>query len=111
MASAKKVADAAINRMSRHGDALVFRYPEGLSSIPGDFYSGLTQARYVDVFHRLYKVSGDAKYADAAARSLKALTIPVSEGGVLHRIRHGAVIEEWPHEIPTYTLNVGIRRC
>jgi len=105
IASARTVADAAIARMSNLDGALVFYYPPGLSSMSGKFYSGLTQARYLEVLHRLHVVTGEQRYAVAAKRVLQSLMIPVSRGGVLLETSHGAVIEEWPHEIGTYTLN------
>lgn len=106
--AARTVADAALSRMTDLNDALVFYYtPEmKLTSLPGTFYSGLTQARYIRVFSALAKASGDEKYKVAAERALKSLAIPVSEGGVLRRSHGGAVIEEWPHQVMgDYTLN------
>lgn len=106
--AARLVADAALSRMDDFKSALVFLYtPEmKLTSLPGTFYSGLTQARYLRVFSALAKASGDAKYSEAAERVLKSLMIPVSEGGVLREAHGGAVIEEWPHQMMgDYTLN------
>ena len=103
--SAKKIADLAVARMTTRRDALVFLYPPGLASMTGEYYSGLTQAHYLTAFRRLHKKTEDPKHADAAARILNSLLIPVSEGGVLKQTSYGPVLEEWPHEIPSYTLN------
>lgn len=106
--AARHVGDAALARMTDFKGALVFHYtPEmGLTSLPGTFYSGLTQARYLNVLHKLAKETNDSKYADAAARVLKSLSIPVSEGGVARVAHGGIVIEEWPHQMMgDYTLN------
>ena len=106
--AAIKVGDAAIARMTDLDGALAFQYtPEmALSSLPGTFYSGLTQGRYLQTFTRLAEVSGEQRFKEAAERVLESLTIPVSEGGVLRETHGGAVIEEWPHQMMgDYTLN------
>lgn len=108
--AARTVADAALSRMTEvgEGEGLAFLYtPEmALSSLPGSFFSGLTQARYVDALSILWRDSGDDRYAAAAARCLESLFIPVDRGGVLREAHGGAVIEEWPHMMMgDYTLN------
>lgn len=49
--AARKVADAAIARMDDLEGALVFRvHPgSGVTPVPGSYYSGLTQGRYLEV--------------------------------------------------------------
>jgi hypothetical protein len=105
--AAKKVADAGIARMSDFKGALVFYYhPDGgLSTVPGKFYSALTQARWLDALAKLHSVSGDQKYAEVNRRIAKSLSIPTSEGGVVEKVEQGLTIEEYPHEIPLFTLN------
>lgn len=105
--AAKKVADAGIARMANFKGALVFYYdPEGgLSSLPGKFYSALTQARWLDSLSSLHAVSGDQKYVDVNKRIAKSFSIPTAEGGVLEKVPHGLTIEEYPHEVPLLTLN------
>lgn len=97
--SAKKIADLAVARMTTRRDALVFLYPPGLASMTGEYYSGLTQAHYLTAFRRLHKKTEDPKHADAAARILNSLLIPVSEGGVLKQTSYGPVIA-FSTEIP-----------
>lgn len=108
LAAAVKVGDATIARMTEIEGGLAFLYtPEmRLSSLPGTFYSALTQARYLPMFTKLAHLSGNAKYSEAAERVLESLFIPVEDGGVMRRTRHGLVIEEWPHQMMgDYTLN------
>lgn len=104
---ARKVADAALRRMQPLEDALVFYYtPEtGLSALPGTFYSALTQARWMATFDDLYQATGDTRYRDAAQSMLRSLAIPVERGGVLKQLANGVTLEEYPHKVPTYTLN------
>lgn len=103
--SAKKVANLAVARMTARQDALVFLYPPGLASMTGEYYSGLTQGHYLTAFRRLHKKTGDPKHAEFADRIFNSLLIPVSERGVLKQTPYGPVLEEWPHEIASYTLN------
>lgn len=107
LAAAKTVADAAIGRMENLHGALVFYYqPDSLSSWPGKWYSGLTQARYLTVFEAVAKATGEKKYTDAAERVLTSLTLPTDTGGVARPFRGGIVIEEWANpQIEDYTLN------
>jgi hypothetical protein len=106
--AARKVADAAISRMDDLQGALVFYYrPEmELTSLPGTFYSGLTQARYLRAFTLLWRATGDEKYRVASERVFEGLTIPVERGGVARAFRGDLVIEEYPNAaIGDYTLN------
>jgi D-glucuronyl C5-epimerase C-terminus len=105
---ARTVADAAIARMDDVHGALVFHYtPETVrTTMPETFYSGLTQARYLEMLSMLRDATADDKYAVAAERVLKSLEIPVEEGGVARRFRDGLVIEEYPNRAQgDYTLN------
>lgn len=105
---ARIVADAAIARMDDVGGALVFHYtPEtARATLPGTFYSSLTQARYLDVLSMLGDATGDDKYLAVSERVLKSLEIPVEQGGVARRFRDGIVIEEYPNPLMgDYTLN------
>jgi hypothetical protein len=105
--AAVSVADAGLKRMESIGDALVFYYhPEDrLSLIPNKFYSALTQARWLEALSNLYETTHDISYKKAAHRVMLSLLIPTTEGGVLQKVARGASIEEYPHQIPLYTLN------
>lgn len=108
LTAAKRVAEGALARMEPlfHTKAFYYTPEMGLSSIPGKFYSGLTQARYMATFDRLQKASGDDRYLSAAHDALESLMIPVCKGGVLRDFAGGQVIEEWPNEeMPDFTLN------
>lgn len=107
--AAKRVADAALNRMHPVDgfDAVAYYYDpnNGLTNLPGRFYSGLTQARYLTAFSMLHQASGISKYQDAARRIFNSLKVPSSRGGVLVESTYGTTLEEFPHEIPTFVLN------
>ncbi|MCG7426674.1 D-glucuronyl C5-epimerase family protein [Helcobacillus massiliensis] len=104
------VADAAISRMSPIGeDAIAFIYDQEntkVSTVEGSWYSGLTQARYVDVLSRLLHLPGTERFSDPMAAILRSLAVPVAEGGVAHRTASGGLqIEEYPSAAPDCTLN------
>lgn len=105
--SARRVARAAGARMTTRGDALTFDYDpaKGISNLPLRFYSGLTQARYLDTLGSLLSVAPDPEIAEIARAVLRSLLIPVEDGGVLRKVGGGTVIEEYAHEFPDLTLN------
>lgn len=108
LAAACRVADSSLTRMETLEDALVFMYEPnvGLSSLPHRFYSGLTQARYLAVFERLHRATGNERYRTASSSILSSLRIPTRRGGVARATPSGGlVIEEAAHAAPDLTLN------
>lgn len=107
--SACKVADAAVRSMVPFQNGLVFMYDEEkakVSSKKGTWYSGLTQARYVDVFTKLLAKEGTEQFREPLAAVLASLTIPVEKGGVARYTSNGGlIIEEYPALFPNCTLN------
>ena len=103
------VADAAIEQMTPVGEGIAFLYGQEktkVSSKIGDWYSGLTQARYVEVFDKLLALPGTGKYRAAMELILRSLLVPVESGGVARwRENGGLVIEEYPGLVPDCTLN------
>lgn len=106
--AARRVADAAAVRMTKAAGGLAFMY-EGESAVSkhGEpFYSGLTQARYVDVISRLAAVDPDRDYTTVLEGLVASLSVPVESGGVARTTPQGnMVIEEYVHSVPDYTLN------
>lgn len=106
--AARRVAHAAVARMKKVADGLAFMY-EGESAVSSHgepFYSGLTQARYVDVMSRLAAVDVGHDYTQVLNGLLASLAVPVELGGVARTTPQGnLVIEEYVHAVPDYTLN------
>lgn len=102
---AEKIARCVLERAENVSGALVFYYREGdgLSSVPGKFYSALTQSWHVRAFCRLDRHR--PIFGDAVRKLFASLQIPKAEGGVLMQKPFGWVVEEYPHEPPLYTLN------
>ena len=103
--AAEAVAEHAVQRGTEFRDALVYYYSEsdGLSSVPGRFYSALTQSWFVRAFCRLSR--HNPAHAQTVQRLFRSLLIPKSEGGVLITKSFGWIVEEYPHEPTFYTLN------
>jgi hypothetical protein len=106
--AARQVADAAVARMIEFRDSLIFQYQPntGISRFPFEFYSGLTQSRYLSSLGQLEVALGSGEYRDATSAILRSLLVPAEVGGVARRTPNGALlIEEYSHSVPDYTLN------
>ncbi|VEW14732.1 D-glucuronyl C5-epimerase C-terminus [Brevibacterium casei] len=107
--AAKTVADAAIEHMTEVGNGLAFVYSQNktnVSSKKGVWYSGLTQARYIDVFNKLLKFPDTERFREPLSKILSSLEVPVSDGGVADTANNGGlIIEEYPSLAPDCTLN------
>jgi len=107
--AAKHVADGAVEQMSPVGDGLAFLYSKektAVSTKSGTFYSGLTQARYVECFKNLVRLPGTERFREPLSRILKSLLVPAEDGGVARYTDDaGLIIEEYPSLAPDCTLN------
>lgn len=107
--AAIKVADAAVSRMTAIGDGLAFIYSQKETKVSqkgGSWYSGLTQARYVDVFRKLLALPGTGRFREPLSAILASLEVPVASGGVAETSDNGGlIIEEYPSVAPDCTLN------
>ncbi|MGE6833189.1 D-glucuronyl C5-epimerase family protein [Priestia megaterium] len=105
--AAIKVANAAIHRMETFRNALVFWYKKDspFNSTSKEYYSGLTQSYYAEIFAQVYKLTNISIYKDAAKKVYASLKIPVSLGGVFHNSSKGPSIQEYPMSPNGYVLN------
>lgn len=105
----KHVADAAVEQMTQIGDGLAFLYDgkkTAVSSREGTFYSGLTQARYIEGLKNLVRLPGTDRFREPLAAIVRSLLIPAEEGGVARYTDDGGlIIEEYPSLAPDCTLN------
>lgn len=102
---AEVVALEALKRGEEFKGGLVFYYSEedGLSSVPGRFFSALTQSWFVRAFCRLNR--HNPTHCQAVQRLFRSLLIPKSDGGVLIKKSFGWIVEEYPHDPTFFTLN------
>jgi hypothetical protein len=108
LAAAARVADAAVDRMEMLEDALVLRYKPytGASPASHDFYSALTQSRYLAALGQVDAATGDGRFAEAGEAILRSLTLPADQGGVARQTPSGRlVIEEYSRTRPEYALS------
>lgn len=107
--AACRVAEAAIEQMTRVGNGLAFVYSQDkakVSSKKGVWYSGLTQARYIEVFNKLLAFPETDRFREPLAAILDSLLISTDDGGVARFIGNdGLIIEEYPSPAPDCTLN------
>lgn len=107
--AAHRVADAALAHMTQVGGGLAFLYNQEktkVSTKKGSWYSGLTQARYIEVFNRLLAYPEGERFRDPLSGILSSLLVAVEDGGVARFERDGGlVIEEYPSPAPDCTLN------
>jgi len=105
----KRVADAAVEQMTPLGDGLVFLYDNkktAVSSRSGTFYSGLTQARYIEGLKNLVSLPGTERFKEPLAAIVRSLHVPAEDGGVARYTDDGGlIIEEYPSMAPDCTLN------
>jgi hypothetical protein len=70
------------------------------------WYSGLAQGSGVSLLVRAARVTGEARYAEAAHAAFEPLRLPIPEGGVLDCAANGdAWIEEYVIDRPSNILN------
>ncbi len=102
---AEVVALEALKRGEEFQGGLVFYYSEedGLSSVPGRFFSALTQSWFVRAFCRLNRYN--PTHCLTVQRLFRSLLIPKSDGGVLIKKSFGWIVEEYPHNPTFFTLN------
>jgi hypothetical protein len=107
---AVKIARLAIAKCTYREGAAIFQYQQsdGLSYVPGDYYSALTQAWYVKALstlrpHALRRINDG--FDEELKAFYKSLLTPIAQGGVFIQKEYGWLVEEYPHSPPLYTLN------
>lgn len=103
---AARIMDLALSRTDPDRHEIIFTYKQssGLSSMPMDFFSALTQSWYLRALAML-EDHYPGRYCSAIQRVFDSLLIPVSKGGVLLKKPYGWIVEEYPADPPLYTLN------
>ncbi|MCL2803924.1 MAG: D-glucuronyl C5-epimerase family protein [Micrococcales bacterium] len=67
--------------------------------------SAMAQGQAISLLSRLYAETGDSKYLETSELAMKPLSVPVSEGGLVVDFFGHPYYEEYPTELPSYTLN------
>jgi heparosan-N-sulfate-glucuronate 5-epimerase len=82
-------------------------YPHTFDVRP-PWVSALSQGLGASLLVRIYAETGDDRYAEAALRALRPLSVPSSEGGVCALLDGRPFPEEYPTDPPSFVLNGGI---
>jgi heparosan-N-sulfate-glucuronate 5-epimerase len=69
------------------------------------WYSGLAQGQGISLLLRVYMLTGNVRYKDAACRAFKVFGFTTVNGGVLNRTEKDLWIEEYIVDPPTHILN------
>lgn len=104
----RKVAAAALARMSEFHGSLVFWYdadPVRGARLYEKHYSGLTQGYYAVELMRAAKALDDHVLRDAAEKVFASLTVPAEHGGVFFDGHHGPTVAEVPQRPNSWILN------
>jgi hypothetical protein len=98
---------SSVARMAAEDNSFKFYYQptDAITPYHHVFYSGLTQAKYLEALSLLYTESGDEWVRAAAEKIFNSFLVPIEDGGVLLRTEKGTFLEEYPTEVPTYVLN------
>jgi len=87
-------------------------YVDPQNPIQPGWVSAMAQGQALSVFARAYHVSGEKLFAQAGAKVLDFLSVPIEDGGTrttlaaLHpALASYVILEEYPFTPPTYTLN------
>lgn len=70
--------------------------------------SGMAQGEAASLLVRLHLATGDDRFADAARRALRPLSVPSSQGGACAVLGDRPLPEEYPTEPPSFVLNGAI---
>jgi heparosan-N-sulfate-glucuronate 5-epimerase len=71
--------------------------------------SAMAQGEAASLLVRVYSLTGQERFAEAATRALRPMSIPASGGGVLAELETGGFFaEEYPTHPPSHVLNGGI---
>lgn len=86
-----------------HGTAMPHTY-----LLDPPWLSAMAQGEGASLLIRIYRHTGEERYADAARRALRMCDLPTGEGGVRAALGDGFFLEEYPTETASLVLNGGI---
>jgi heparosan-N-sulfate-glucuronate 5-epimerase len=108
LAGARAVADFLLERQTPDGGWVqTAPYPHTFVVRP-PWVSGLGQGEGASLLVRVHLETGEDRYAEAALRALRPMSVPSAEGGVRALLDGRAFPEEYPTDPPSFVLNGGI---
>ncbi len=109
LASAQQIADWLLQ--SQDGETgfwyYLYDYIHELTGclLKAPWASAMAQGQAVSLLTRIYHVTKDEKYLNAAIKATKLLNVPISSGGLASVLCGHVVFEEYPTIPYSYTLN------
>lgn len=106
--TAVAVADHLLSDQSPDGG-----WPHGMP-MPHSYWlqppwlSAMAQGEGASLLVRVHQMTGDERYAEAAARALEPMRVPVRDGGVRAELAGGFFPEEYPSDPASFVLNGAI---
>jgi hypothetical protein len=76
--------------------------------LPVPWASAMAQGEGASLLVRLFKATGDERYAESASLAMAPMEVPVAEGGLRADLDAGAFLEEYPTAPSSFVLNGGI---
>jgi heparosan-N-sulfate-glucuronate 5-epimerase len=76
--------------------------------LPIPWASAMAQGEGASLLVRLFKATGDERYAESARLAMAPMGVPVAEGGLQAELDGGPFLEEYPTEPGSFVLNGGI---
>ena len=73
--------------------------------LPRGWLSAMAQGECASLLARVYRQTGEERYAESAINGMKPLRVPVRDGGVRAPMASGWFPEEYPTEPHSYVLN------
>ena len=108
-ANAQKVADWLLKHQAANGGWLYeydYYHPRVEETIKSPWICGMAQGEAVGFLARMYKITNNSDYCDAAEKALEPLEKTVEDGGVLRYWNGMPFYEEYPTPTkPTMTIN------
>jgi hypothetical protein len=109
---ARRTGEYLIDQQHRHGVSdggwvHLWAYPHTYALRPG-WLSAMAQGEGASLLVRLFLTTGDPRFANAARRALRPLSVPASEGGVRASLDGGVFFEELPTRPSSLILNGGM---
>jgi hypothetical protein len=105
-------ADRLLDRAIAHGGAIFFPYPfdwalHGRGTLEAPWYSGMAQGIALSGFVRLYELTGEARWLDAAHKTFASFLVPRQTGKPwVATVENGLLwLEEYPWQPLDHTFN------
>ncbi|MCL2803925.1 MAG: D-glucuronyl C5-epimerase family protein [Micrococcales bacterium] len=106
--AARNQADYFVSAMDPGTGALYYDFEyaiEGHEALKAPWGSAAAQGEAISLLTRIYSVTNEPKYLEAARLAMRPLQVKVEDGGLLQDFLGHPYYEEYPTAVPTYSLS------